>query len=485
MWRPIAVALAMLLGLVGCARDSTPVGTPVGDGTLSFAVEKLGDCDAVNDYPYARNLFCPAAFSAAQTMLAAVATSLGGESPSAGVFHYYQTRADPDAPPDDQAQTTVAGLALKAPWRESRIAGAGAPLCRLLAHVTSPGPVGAGGRGDDSVPDALRAYPSYFSRLYAAARSEPLDDFRPGGSFDPLVRGLGASGRDAFLVDYPGFSAAELYDPGDWRADPSYHGISGGGGGGWGGEISIERPGAAPQVVLAFGGGGGGGMTSLRTTDGAATTVGAGGGGGIQLADGYRYDEHAFDGLGLGAGVGADEAEVQYSYFDYAGSERPVRPAHAYHPDVIAAFAAQLRHVTEQLVAARASGATVVLRGGGGMGAGAEFLTATGAEIEPHALSTQAGFRFRYEIGSRQPGSLGDGGASDDEQEGAYAQLGELYRAATAQAYAACGRDYANYACVCPTTHAVVLRRMEAILGDPAKVPVWLRQGHCPQAIGG
>lgn len=477
----IAVLLLALLGLGGCDGKSATGGKAIGDRTLRFTVETLADCEAINDYPYARNLFCPAAFSAAQTMQSALAEHGHLRGPARGFFYYYQTRADPDAPADDQSQTTVGCQDIRAPWAGAVVVGAGTPLCHLIAYATSPGPAGGvGRRRDNPVPETLRAFPQYFSRLYAAGASS--SEFGRDSAFDPLVRELGAGARDAFLRDYPSFSADELYDPADWQRDPQYHGISGGGGGGWGGEVSIERPGAAPLVLLAFGGGGGAGMTSTPGRHGVVSTVGAGGGGGMQLADGYRHEGRVFDGLGLGAGIGSDEAQVEYSYFDGAGSGRPVRPVHDYDPAVVEDFHIHLGHVVEQLAAAQAAGATVVLRGGGGMGAGAEYLSATGGELEPHALSTQAGFQFRYEFRAHEPSEPRPSPREQehDEADDAYANVGELYRTATRRAYEQCGRDYANYGCVCPTTHAIVVCLMGRLLGDVGKIPTWLQQQHCP-----
>jgi len=47
-------------------------------------------------------------------------------------------------------------------------------------------------------------------------------------------------------------------------------------------------------------------------------------------------------------------------------------------------------------------GKTIVLMGGGGMGAGTEYLMENGQEFTPHALSTQAGFQFSYEFHGRR-----------------------------------------------------------------------------------
>jgi hypothetical protein len=152
---------------------------------------------------------------------------------------------------------------------------------------------------------------------------------------------------------------------------------------------------------------------------------------------------------------------------------------HEYNPAVIADFQEQVSNVVQQLQSALASGETIVLRGGGGMGAGAEYLMQNGEEFTPHALSTQAGFQFRYEFRQRKEGGApGDG--LDADQQDAYAKLGDFYRLATADAYEQCGRDYSNFACMCPVTHAMVICLMGRELGDPAKIPTWLQQQHCP-----
>lgn len=474
--------LLLLLGACKSGSDSEPVRAtrrcvPFGERQLRCAITRPSDCEAVRDYPYARTLLCPAAFAAARSLVDTVAESLGVEAPRSGIFYYYQTLADPPAPPDEQAQTTAHCLETTAPWGSRHVVGAGKPLCRLIAYVMSPGPL-PGNRGGDPIPPQLRRFPEYFSNLYEADALDDLSDFRSGSAYDVSVRGLGAAAHEQFLRDYPVFAANAPYDPAHWLRDLHYDGISGGGGGGWGGEIGIAAPAQPDTVLLSFGGGGGGGMTSMRDGEHWSSRVGGGGGGGVQLADGYRCGDRLCAGLGLGAGVGSDETDVQYSYFDYADSQRPPQPVHDYNPAVIGDYQSQIAALTEQLRTRFDAGETVVLRGGGGMGAGAEYLRANGEEYEPHALSTQAGFQFRYVFGP-------EADASDDqqpelEQADVYERLGPIYRAATAQAFDQCGRDYGNYACMCAATHAIVVRRMADVLGDPSKVPPWLRQGHCP-----
>lgn len=447
--------------------------------TRQYAIGQASDCERIGDYPYARNLFCPGAFAAVRTVVSEVAESLGAEQPSRGYFYYYQTRADPQDPPDDQSQTRTPCLLTEAPWGSTQVAGAGTPLCHLVAYVTSPGPVDVSSDGNPNpVPATLRAFPDYFTRLYAPASESLVDEFQAGAAFDPIVSNLSARASDAFRIDYPSFSTDALYDPASWRSDPQYAGVSGGGGGGWGGEISLALPGEGPRVLLAFGGGGGGGMTS--TTSGGVTTshLGGGGGGGMQLADDYSSGGRSYAGLGLGAGTSSEDDVVQYAYRDYAGSGRPPRPVHEYDPDVIVDYQTQMSELVNQLQAGLQAGGTVVVRGGGGMGAGTEYLRPDGDEYVPHALSTQAGFSFRYAFRS-------EGGRArrlqDDEdvENDAYSQLGEFYRKASARALAACG-DYSNFACICRTQHSIVIASMTKAVGDASKVPAWMKQSHCP-----
>ena len=457
------------------------------DRTIQYTIEQLSDCEQLLDYPYARNLFCPATFSAVQTVLSTITASLEEQGPSDGYFYYYQTRADPEDAPDDQSQTTVGCLLTEAPWGSTQVVGAGTPLCHLVAYVTSAGPLqneADRNRNGNPVPDALRAFPDYFARLYPPDTDSLLADFQSGGAFDPIIRNLGADAFDDFVLDYPAFATDALY-PADWQSDPQYYGISGGGGGGWGGEVCLVLPSGEMQTLLSFGGGGGGGMTSQLSGGVATTALGGGGGGGMQLADGYFFDGVSYNGLGLGAGTSSDEAVVQYSYNDYANSGRPVRPVHEYNPAVISDYEEQMNNMVAQLKAGLDVGGTVVLRGGGGMGAGTEYLMENGEEWVPHALSTQAGFSFRYEFGPPAPppappdqtgGNTGDGG----DEEDVYAQLGDFYNEANAEALSECGNDYSNYSCICPKQQAIVVSLMANALGDPTQVPSWLTQDTCP-----
>src|SRR5262249_32613441 len=162
-----------------------------------------------------------------------------------------------------------------------------------------------------------------------------LNQFRTGSDFDALVKQLGVQALQVFVADYPQFSPIHFYDPASWRNEPQYKGITGGGGGGRGGGRARLADGGTPPgqpplggggVEHAVGGGGGGGRPSTRrggSGGGDVASLGAGGGGGMQFADGYILNKRSFNGLGLGAGVGNNDAQVEYSYNDYVGSKRP------------------------------------------------------------------------------------------------------------------------------------------------------------------
>jgi len=116
------------------------------------------------------------------------------------------------------------------------------------------------------------------------------------------------------------------------------------------------------------------------------------------------------------------------------------------------------------------------------MGAGTEYLMQNGEEYEPHALSTQAGFQFSYEFQGPKTLTLGQQAGLADlyaQQEDLYKFLGDAYRVATRQAYEECGRDYSNYDCMCPRTHAIVICLVGQQIGDGTEIPSWLQQQHC------
>ena len=254
------------------------------------------------------------------------------------------------------------------------------------------------------------------------------------------------------------------------------------------------------MVQFAFGGGGGGGMTSFLLASltvapakapgpTAQSGLGAGGGGGAQFANGYWFDGTSYNGLGLGAGVGNTDldpdAPVQYSYNDYPDSPRqPPPPVHEFNAGIVADYEAQLENLAGLLKSKYRDGKTIVIRGGGGMGGGTDYLSSGGLPHFPRALSTQGGFQFNYEFARTHPASNSAGAQALDnlnaEQQNIYEAIGDAYQIASDLAYQACGRNYANFACMCPIEHTLVICIAAQKVGDPTKVPGWLQQRHCP-----
>ena len=496
MWRnvtPSSIVFALTIAYGGHLLAAPPPFCETTEpGKLRCAIGNAADCDKINDYPYARDLFCAAAFSAAQEMVAEVAKTLGVNAPKNGFFYFYQTL--PTVPPPDSPQTTVSCTKTPAPFPGSKdVIGAGVPLCDLVAYVTSPGPDAKKTRKDDPIPAALRDYPDYYSKLFAPKTKHELNHFRTGQAFDKLVSGLGAAGYDGFIKEAHGFSTTTLYDPDHFSKDGRYTGLSGGGGGGWGGEIAILGT-DGPVVQFAFGGGGGGGMNSYqpdvppgpgkKPKPIAISGLGAGGGGGAQFANGYFFGGTSYNGLGLGAGAGdtslVPKSPVQYTYSDYPDSGRP-QPTplpHEFNAGIVGDYEAQLQNLAAQLKSAYGSDGTVVIRGGGGMGAGTQYLSSTGAGSQ--ALSTQGGFQFNYEF-AKNLSSNSALGVLNDVQQNIYEAIGESWQIAADVAFKACGSDYSKFDCMCPIEHAIVIcKAKEAVGGDAAKIPGWLQQRHCP-----
>jgi hypothetical protein len=135
----------------------------------------------------------------------------------------------------------------------------------------------------------------------------------------------------------------------------------------------------------------------------------------------------------------------------------------------------------DKITSALASGQQVVLKGGGGMGAGTEYLDKNNQEITPHALSTQAGFDFRFVLlrntpsGTAAPISNNSLEATiNQDQDVLYQQMAKIYQTANDQALKACGNSYSNYDCTCETSHAIVICLAQDVLGKTAELPQWL-----------
>jgi hypothetical protein len=469
--------------------EAGPVCQPIAGGQFKCTIRSAADCLSVEDYPYARNLYCPASFNAVNQVFDVLVQGLGLNLPIERQFFFYQTKPPKNAhSPDylDPAQTTVPCLETPAPWNPALILGAGVPLCDLLAYVSSIGQqvILIPGNGNP-LPPALRRYPDYFSHLLVPTDALPLAQFRMGGSYDPLVKALGRDGADVFEHEAGGFTPSTFYSPSPLAVAPDYQGISGGGGAGWGGEIVLTSR-SLSRTLLAFGGGGGGGLTSMAHPDPSSTisSLGAGGGGGMQFANGYHQDHQSYNQLGLGAGTSSNEQMVQYSYYQPITGD----VTHTFDPAIVSEYQTQLLNLFSQLDQGLRQQGEVILKGGGGMGAGAEYLDASGEEYVPHAVSTQAGFQFRFKIGKVRGPIFPSGGLATvpevqvtSQQQKLYLALGNIYQFANQQAFTECGNSYDHYECICPVSQAIVICLAHQVLGGSvASIPGWIQQAHCP-----
>ena len=67
-----------------------------------YSINSLNACNGVPNLPYAEQLYCRAAFNAAQSALGYVTQALGTKvTPTSGNFYYYATT------PDGQNQTKI------------------------------------------------------------------------------------------------------------------------------------------------------------------------------------------------------------------------------------------------------------------------------------------------------------------------------------------------------------------------------------------
>ena len=478
---------------------------------ISCNITSEADCAQVNDYPYARNLFCPASYRSAQKMIETLKTFINVDSTVtiSSSFLFFQTPSSkfPNSQTDQSCMT--APFKITPLITSGVIRGGGEALCDLVGYVTSPGPTDLNLiNPQNPLPLNLRSFPSYFESLWAGNNEYPLNDFAPGRRFDGLISNLGASATTGFITVEPSITINSIYGPDNWKNEPAYNGISGGGGGGWGAEIlTLPQSQSQGLTLFTFGGGGGGGLSSTPkpTPKNNFTYLAGGGGGGAQFANGFISQGKSYNGLGLGAGgsqslAAADskgnkiQSEISYSYNDSINNNPP-RTNHAI---LIDDYSKQLVVLKQKLISALASGQKVILKGGGGMGAGAEYYDAKLNEITPHALSTQAGFQFRFEIVSKKAvfSSPRRGYSSnilteqliDQNQNLLYQRLGPIFQTANRQALNHCGNSYTNYNdCVCPATQAIVTCLAMSTLGvsNPNLVPKWLGNQYCVKSATG
>jgi len=175
------VALGLGIAFVDTSALAAPFCQPTDEGQLRCPIASAADCDKIDDLPLARDLFCPAAFDAAQTMVREIAQTLGVATPTTGFFYYFATPPDPESDPDDVSQTTVPCLDTPAPYPggSNVVRGGGLPLCHLVAYVTSPGTGAKSVKKDTAIPKDLREFPQYFATLYDPGHKDALRKFAP------------------------------------------------------------------------------------------------------------------------------------------------------------------------------------------------------------------------------------------------------------------------------------------------------------------
>jgi len=181
------VVIAVLIGIVAStsvraqervaavtlAQTAAPVCTPIADGQLRCAIAKISDCAALNDYPYARNLFCPAACSSTQDLVSRVAQTLGVKAPTKG-FCYYDHPFRCSSTDDDRLSRYARALPLGQPFRR-RCRYPLVPSGRLCDRRATVAEFVAPPRSTISGGDAIRYPPPVRARLarVSPSRSSP------------------------------------------------------------------------------------------------------------------------------------------------------------------------------------------------------------------------------------------------------------------------------------------------------------------------
>jgi len=469
----LLVTVCLSMEAAGASRQfyPSPKGCKFTDASrkeFSCTITKLSDCNNLLNTPYDRNLLCPSAYGVAYTMRKRVAKLLGQEAKTTGSFLYYQTIPDVGkVPAGVESQTTIPCMATPHPWNATDSIGVGLPLCSLLARAASfnTRPRPSGGYPEDKLNPVTSAnqYTNYHKKLIFMDPFSDVGNFGENSEWDPIVKRLGSSGGNVFSKMEPSFQDGAAYNP--WNlATPPYFGISGGGGEGWGAEIAIDN-----STLLEFGGGGGAGMTSYTGNSSVIPSrVGAAGGGGVNIGSGYTRNGINYNGLGLGAGADYKTDTATYSYYA-AGSTGDGQPV--YNATTVNQYITEMELLHAQLKQSCAAGKTVVFQGGGGAGAGAEFLQSNGSEYAPHAISTQGGFQFSYRITCNKQRA-----AAAVMPVGLYVELGRLYSQAIVMAKASCG-GWSDYSCICRTSNAYLV----AVLKEKYNVlPAWLNSSTCP-----
>jgi len=443
------ILLGVLLASVAAkSKEAVCLKTP-GGGGVTCAIKRMADCELIPvefQGPYIVST-CQNAYHAVTSIVHDIASRAGRtRSQVVGWMNFYANDPRPNR------QTLGACLLQPAPWDASENVSPGIATCDLAGFLMSPSN-GVAAIDDPENPIGLtKQFPKFFAELMKTGKV-------PRRSLDLYTRSLGAFGPMLFLEDHPPWQGASLdelpfYQPaGGLASDPGYYGLSGGGGDGMGGEL-LTPEGA---TILSWGGGGGAGFTSNRTT----SYIGGGGGGGMQHTKG------AINGLGIGAGTSYREGKVQYTISS---------PANATANATVAEYAIAMTSLFETL-----SGQSFVLQGGGGSGAGYEYLRPDGVEEYPQSMSTGCGYSFSYEVAGGSAARVkAPTYPTSRTTTNLYAQLGDIFQACTKEAVAECG-SFDNWKCVCQAQSKCVVRKAdELVAGDTSQIPAWLTVDTCP-----
>lgn len=347
------------------------------------------------------------------------------------------------------------------PWSPTRMVSPGLAVCDLAGYVMSLSS-GVTALTDQDNPIGLtHEFASLFRELLLGGR-EAAEDFETP-KMNLLTKAGGALAVNQFFADYPEWSKSSLdnlpfYKPADLAKDPNYFGLSGGGGNGMGGEIVTEEG----VTTISFGGGGGAGFYSNTSS----SYVGGGGGGGAQLTNG------TIDGLGVGAGTSYREGPAQMTYNTYCGGPGPGNV-----DAIVADYSTELDAAFALL-----SDGRFILRGGGGMGSGYEYLKKDGVqEWIPHAMSTGASFSFAYTFETGSAARFPPPKYPTSRQViDLYQQYGNIMGTCGRRAPKECPGGYDNYACTCQAQFNCTISAVEKIVSDPAEIPRWVRLNTCP-----
>lgn len=460
-------------------------------------VKRVTNCNDMSKNPavYQQSLFCEASYQYYQKLqiylhsLYPDATIKGqfifyehlSEEPEYAGIDYDQTQIACDAPEIRQISVNRKGEDIYPDNYPNAYftQGLGSPLCNFLAYI--------GSIETTSAWPETKAPMDYFRKIIA----QPLLFGLSAGGFDPFVKNLSADGTAYFKRLYtlknvlysPSPLASVTFSQAYFNANKdnpysAYWGMSAGGGSGAGFQIYRDTD-NNKNVVFTGGFGGGGGFTSPEfnssdtgghLSDITQIAIGTGGGGGLQLSSG----------IGLGAGTSSNENKVEYTYYNQN------KESNTYDSHVTHSFVSGVTALKEDL-----STHNIIVKGGGGMGVGAEYLyladNGQSGEVElqeylPHVISTGAGFTFAFTIENKSSRDLSPLSAPVNfitaNDENFYAALGKYYNEGEKLALKKANHNYACAVFMCQFTRNYVLEKAAAVFGK-ANIPNWLTINQC------